>query len=280
MAHPASLSAAPNPDVHPGWLVGLNRLVLRLGFWVSLAVLTATVTALVALMALVVSMVIGDGPSVATTLNAALSALLLTPPLGALLLRMAFLLEASRRQLSMLSTLDPLTGVANRRHFTDVATHAWARCRRYGEDAAVLLVDADHFKSLNDRHGQLAGDAMLVQITQSAAQSLRQADVIARWQGACMAVLLPHTDPLGALDVGERLRERIAGTVLHWHGADVAITVSVGVASVGPDHASLDAVMVDADAALQAAKQAGRNCVRAAPIQPRRSGSTYPVISR
>jgi diguanylate cyclase (GGDEF)-like protein len=95
-----------------------------------------------------------------------------------------------------------------------------------------------------------------------------------------MVVLLPHTDPLGALDVAERIRERVAGGRLDWQGEKVGTTVSVGVASYAGDDRTLDALVHDADLALYAAKKAGRNCVRAAPIKPRRSGETRRETSR
>jgi diguanylate cyclase (GGDEF)-like protein len=84
-----------------------------------------------------------------------------------------------------------------------------------------------------------------------------------------LVVYLPHTDLLGALDVAERIRERVAGLGLSWDGKRVKATISVGVASIGAAHAALDAVIADAGGALREAKAAGRNCVRAAPIPPK-----------
>ena len=104
--------------------------------------------------------------------------------------------------------------------------------------------------------------------------------MLARIGGEELAVFLPHTDPLGALDVAERVREQVGSLRLVWQGRKVGTTVSIGVAALGSGHATLDALIRDADAALHEAKQAGRNCVRAAPIQPRRSGETRPVTSR
>ncbi len=166
---------------------------------------------------------------------------------------------------------DALTGAYTQQHFVAAADREWSRIRRHGEDAALLMVDVDHFKRLNDEHGKAAGDAMLVEMTRLAASTLRPYDLLSRFGGGVLVVYLPHTDPLGALDVAERIRERVAGLRLAWQGKSVKATISVGVAGIGSGHAGLDAVIGDAGAALREAKSAGRNCVRAAPIPPRQN---------
>ncbi len=166
---------------------------------------------------------------------------------------------------------DTLTGAYTQQHFVAAADREWSRIRRHGEDAALLMVDLDHFKHLNDEHGMAAGDAMLVEITRLASSTLRPYDLLSRFGGGVLVVYLPHTDPLGALDVAERIRERVAGLRLAWQGRTVKATISVGVAGIGSGHAGLDAVIGDAGAALREAKSAGRNCVRAAPIPPRQN---------
>jgi diguanylate cyclase (GGDEF)-like protein len=166
---------------------------------------------------------------------------------------------------------DALTGAYTQQHFVAATDREWSRIRRHGEDAALLMVDVDHFQRLNDEHGMAAGDAMLVEITRLASSTLRPYDLLARFGGGVLVVYLPHTDPLGALDVAERIRERVAGLRLAWQGKNVKATISVGVAGIGSGHAGLDAVIADAGAALREAKGAGRNCVRAAPIPPRRN---------
>jgi diguanylate cyclase len=117
-------------------------------------------------------------------------------------------------------------------------------------------------------------------MAQAVARTLRQADLFGRFGGEEFIAFLPHTDTLGALDAAERIREAVAGLSLEWRGQEIRTTVSVGVVPLEADHASLGALIADADLALYAAKDAGRNCVRTAPPQPRRSGETYPVISK
>ena len=165
---------------------------------------------------------------------------------------------------------DALTGAYTQAHFVAAADREWSRIRRHGEDAALLMIDIDHFKRLNDEHGAACGDAMLVEITRQASTTLRPYDLLSRFGGGVLVVYLPHTDPLGALDVAERIRDRVASMRLDWHGKKVKATISVGATGIGVAHAGLDAVIADAGTALREAKAAGRNCVRAAPIPPRK----------
>ncbi len=267
-----------DPSDDPRLMRWLSKKLLGLGF--ARALLIFGLLVLCAEVALVLLMRGAHVLDSAATLAAV--AIVMAVPLvaGVVLLRMFFLLESVRKRLAVVATQDDLTGAYNRRHFMDVAEREWARCRRYGDDVALLLIDSDHFKPIGNSHGHLAGEAVLIEIARAASQTLRQADLLARFGSEELIVLLPHTDPLGALDVAERIRERVASRPLHWNDEELPSTVSIGVASIGPDHASVELVVREADEALLAAKQAGRNCVRAAPIQPKRSGSTYPVISR
>ena len=117
-------------------------------------------------------------------------------------------------------------------------------------------------------------------IAAAAAASLRQPDLLARFGGEELIVFLPQTDPLGALDVAERIRTRVQALRLPWQGLEVGTTVSIGVAPLRSEMPTLDWMIHEADAALRAAKADGRNCVRTLPFQPRRSGEAYPVSSR
>ena len=165
---------------------------------------------------------------------------------------------------------DALTGAYTQQHFVAAADREWSRIRRHGEDAALLMIDIDQFKGINERFGQACGDALLVETTRQVSATLRQYDLLARFSGGVLVVYLPHTDPIGALDVAERIRERVAQIRLAWNNSSVRATVSVGVAGIGAAHQSLDEVIADTGNALRDAKAAGRNCVRAAPIPPRR----------
>lgn len=221
----------------------------------------------------------GHAPWVTAAVAGAVCALL-APWLNALVLKVWF--ELGRGPAGDLAAIgiDELTGVHTRLHFMSLAEREVARCRRYQTPAALLLIDADHFKRLNDQHGRACGDAVLREMTRLTQELLRQADLVGRFGGEELIVFLPHTDPLGALDVADRIRERIGGLRMPWRDGHVHVTVSVGVAALEPVHTSAEALIHDADGALFAAKEAGRNCVRAAPIQPRRNGENRRVPAR
>lgn len=198
---------------------------------------------------------------------------------GVVALKLARALAQSSEQRELLSLDDELTGVSNRRQFLRLAEREWARCRRYGDDGAMLLIDTDHLRRINDNMGQRCGDAILLEVTRRVSATLRQSDVLARFGGAELVVFLPHTDPLGALDAAERIRQQVASAPFTWEKAHVVVTVSVGVAHVHAGQMALDGLIHESEAALQSAKEAGRNCVRAAPIVPRQSDPSRSVSS-
>jgi diguanylate cyclase (GGDEF)-like protein len=120
----------------------------------------------------------------------------------------------------------------------------------------------DGFKRVNDSHGHLCGDALLREIAAAVGGSLRQHDLLARYGGEEFVVYLPHTDAWGALDVAERIRERVRGTSVRCGESDVSASVSIGVAPIRAELPTLDWLFHEADTALYAAKAAGRDCVR------------------
>jgi diguanylate cyclase len=259
------------------WLNGFSRLVGRVGlgpawlFQVGVALLVGLCVATVLVML--------DGAAWSAALAAGGLAMLPALLAGGVALHLAKALAQSSNQREMLSLEDELTGVSNRRQFLRVAEREWSRCRRYGDNGALLLIDADHLRRINDHLGQRCGDAILLETTRRVSATLRQSDVLARFGGAELAVFLPHTDPLGALDAAERIRQQVASAPFLWEQAHVVATVSVGVSHVHGGQMSLDGLIQEAESALTAAKEAGRNCVRAAPIQPRRNDETRSVTS-
>jgi diguanylate cyclase (GGDEF)-like protein len=254
----------------------LGRVVLRVGL-----VGTAVCCLVVACLALGL-LVLGGLDASASPLALWISGLLAgagVPGATVLLWRMARLEQINRRLAALLDD-SGLDGPVARHRFAQDAEREWSRARRYGEDAALLLVEADHFKALASEHGVAAGDAVVREIARVSETCLRQPDLMARHAMESLVVMLPHTDPLGALDAAERIRERVAGNRLPWKGIELGTTVSVGVASMGASHHGLESLKRDAEQALVSARLAGRNCVRAAPIQPRKSGEDRSVKSR
>ncbi|EHR70353.1 diguanylate cyclase (GGDEF) domain-containing protein [Burkholderiales bacterium JOSHI_001] len=254
----------------PARLSALHRVVLRWGLLRSALAAAGALCSLVLGGLMLFSALAGHELAPATSTLAVVLSVLLAPLLAWLTLRLAQA-EAARLALAAQAREADGSGVPARSHFQRAAEREFARCRRYGEDAAVLLIAADHFRAIGLQHGSAAAESVLTAVALKARSGLRQPDLVARYGMEELVVFLPHTDPLGALDVAERIREAAATTRLRRQGHEMMSTVSIGVASMGAGHDALDVLTHDADIALLEAKQAGRNCVRAAPIQPRAS---------
>ncbi|WP_229455256.1 diguanylate cyclase [Massilia sp. KIM] len=156
---------------------------------------------------------------------------------------------------------DHLTGLANRRAFFDAAEQELARSRVSPRPTAVLVLDADHFKSINDRYGHPGGDAVLQHLAAILGDTFREVDVVARIGGEEFAVLLPSTDLACAAVVAERLRASVASQPARYEGQAIACTVSAGVAASVDGAENVDQLLKRADQALYAAKRGGRNRV-------------------
>jgi diguanylate cyclase (GGDEF)-like protein len=166
------------------------------------------------------------------------------------------------------------TGAFRRDVFLELAEREWARARRYGTGAGLLLIDVDRAARLAESHGPAAADAFLTTLARHTSPTLRGADLVTRLAPSQLAVFLAQADPTGALDVAERIRERAEALDLPWpdgktdagKATRVRATVSVGVAPLRPAHLNLQALIHDAEDAVAAARLAGGNCVRAAPV--------------
>ncbi|MCC5864132.1 MAG: GGDEF domain-containing protein [Wenzhouxiangella sp.] len=161
-----------------------------------------------------------------------------------------------------LASHDELTGLRNRRGFKAKASRIFARQRKEGNGPALLSLDLDHFKQVNDRFGHATGDQALVIFSAILRSSARPGDLIGRIGGEEFSVLLPTASKAGANAVGERIRSRLEATDLSPIAVDLNMTCSIGIAFGGePGIDSLEKLMVLADRRLYAAKQTGRNRV-------------------
>ncbi len=164
------------------------------------------------------------------------------------------MLEVINRQLETLSVTDGLTGVRNRRCMEDELTKLFGLSRRTQDDLSILLLDVDKFKLFNDGFGHQAGDEVLRKVAKTLQDVARESDVVARYGGEEFCIILPATDAEGAMSAAERFRSALDNQVWeHRH-----VTASFGVATL-KDHLNGDALLKDADVALYAAKEAGRN---------------------
>ncbi len=167
---------------------------------------------------------------------------------------------AQRQDAERVARADPLTLLENRRGFRESAEVLLATTARTGQPLTAVLVDIDHFKRVNDRHGHPVGDRVLVEVAECMRQALRIGDRCARWGGEEFVLLLPDTDLDAARGLAERLRQRLQDTSIHGVQPPLRITASLGVAVLQPND-ELDDLVARADAALYRAKENGRNRV-------------------
>jgi diguanylate cyclase (GGDEF)-like protein len=170
-----------------------------------------------------------------------------------------------RRQLEVdlrrLATTDGLTGALNRSEFLVSAQRAMEAKQGTGQKIVVLMVDADHFKAINDRFGHAGGDCALRHLVTSLRAGLRETDLVGRLGGEEFAVLLPDTQPRPAGMVAERLRARVADAPVAFGDRLIPMTISIGLAIQLETDRSIEQVMARADEALYRAKGSGRNRV-------------------
>jgi diguanylate cyclase (GGDEF)-like protein/PAS domain S-box-containing protein len=168
-------------------------------------------------------------------------------------------------ELQALAATDSLTGLPNRRSFMTRLEEEYARLRRFDtQQVAVLMLDLDYFKRINDTYGHAAGDEVLRQVATLIREEPRRVDLCARLGGEEFAMILAGASPDAAREFAERLRRKIAAAAIVFEGKALAVTVSIGVAAMRPGDESADVALFRADAALYRAKDAGRNQVRLA----------------
>ena len=251
---------SPHPFRSARWRRRIHRAVTLHGPVLSTLALTAIVSLLALALTHAVLSLVGGGDRWLATASALIAALAITPLVGLPLLRSLAELEAARAQLDVLATRDELTGLHNRRQFLVLADREWSRCRRYDMPAALLMIDVDLFKRVNDTHGHLAGSKALVEAGAIIRTSARETDVAARFGGDEFAVVLPDTGSEGAVAVANRIRDRIgACQFLASDGLSVHLTASIGVSTLPDAAASAEELMRAADVAMYRVKDAGKN---------------------
>jgi diguanylate cyclase (GGDEF)-like protein/PAS domain S-box-containing protein len=176
--------------------------------------------------------------------------------------------KAAENALSDLASSDELTGMANRRTFRAELRREVARALRYSQPLALIAVDLDHFKRINDAHGHEVGDAVLIGFSEVARRTLRQIDLIGRIGGEEFDILAPDTNLEDAAHLAERLAHELRHSTFHCRDIEVGITASFGVTALsGPDD-SADAMLRRSDQAMYSAKLAGRDRVHISDANP------------
>jgi diguanylate cyclase (GGDEF)-like protein len=160
---------------------------------------------------------------------------------------------------------DPLTGVLNRRSLIERLDAACSRAKARGLPIALLFIDLDHFKQINDNFGHQAGDACLRAIIDPIHAELRQSDVIGRYGGEEFVVILSSADAAAATPIAQRILERVADVRVHGYGAPIGVTCSIGIATSDTLGIWGEPLLAQADAAVYVAKRSGRNKIHLAP---------------
>jgi len=185
--------------------------------------------------------------------------------------RLSWDLQQAHQLAHRMARTDELTGLNNRRAFTEQCERALEQARRYARPLALVMFDIDHFKTINDTHGHAAGDRVLQDLAGAILRTLREVDVAGRLGGEEFAVLLPETGGAEAVALAERLRKVVAGLKVSHQGHEIACTCSFGVAVRMEDDAVLDTLLSRADEALYRAKRQGRDRISVDAQVPRAS---------
>ncbi len=157
------------------------------------------------------------------------------------------------------ATTDELTGIANRRELQKIGENEFKRARRFNRDYAILILDLDHFKVINDTYGHIIGDEVLKHISNICLDIIRIEDLLARYGGEEFVMLLPETDIEGARQLAERICQDVRNQTFESTNGPISITVSIGVSEIGSVDTSYSDILLRADKALYQAKQKGRD---------------------
>jgi diguanylate cyclase (GGDEF)-like protein len=172
-------------------------------------------------------------------------------------------LERARlfQEVQSLALTDPLTGLQNRRSLFELGRVEFARAQRMKRSFCCMMLDLDHFKHINDEYGHLIGDQVLQEFAKRCEHSVREVDLVGRYGGEEIMILLPETDRETSMQVAERLRTTIASRPIQVFGKEVSVTVSIGLATQDENTNDLETLIARADQALYIAKHKGRNRV-------------------
>lgn len=167
------------------------------------------------------------------------------------------------KELYKMAVIDAVTNIYNKRYFLERFHEELSHAKRTQKPIALLMIDIDHFKAVNDTHGHLAGDMVLHQVAQRLQHEVRTEDLLARYGGEEMAVLLRGADEPSALQLAERMRQTMAATPIPYEKNQIPVTISIGVAALGPTAAynTVEEFIRAADECLYVSKSSGRNRV-------------------
>lgn len=160
-----------------------------------------------------------------------------------------------------MTIVDGLTQVHNKRFLLEFLEREMSRCQRYGRTLSLIMIDVDHFKNVNDTYGHIAGDHVLKEVASAVKARVRKEECLARYGGEEFILVMPEAEPEKVSHFAEKLRALVEAREISFEGIAIPVTVSIGVAQMGPEMNDANAFIVAADAKLYEAKHAGRNRV-------------------
>jgi len=169
------------------------------------------------------------------------------------------MLKGAIKDLEAASRTDGLTKIYNRHHWEQRLNEEFLRAERYGDEMALIMFDLDHFKSINDNYGHLAGDEVLRRVSTLFKEQLRATDIPGRYGGEEFGLILPATDLAGAELVAERIRKAVDDEEIYHNNQLLPVAVSLGITIFSPEQRSYEALIGEADSALYYSKENGRN---------------------
>jgi diguanylate cyclase (GGDEF)-like protein len=250
-----------------------RRGIIELSLLTTLIFVILSVTVLFVIALLSKSIAFGEGiiPTIAIPL-------IIGPIVSYIIFTQSYHLTQAITQIDNLSRTDPLTGLYNKRFFTELVAMEMAVASRYEISSSILLIDLDHFKMVNDTHGHLAGDEVIRIISSVIRRNVRRTDVVARFGGEEFVVFLPHTNLEGALTAANRVRRIIAESEITFKTEQIGITASIGVASTGIEINNIELLLQAAGLAVDAAKEKGSDLVECLPQISQESAIASEVI--
>ena len=251
------------------WAILKGRSVRKFRFGIYFTSTCAGITALVSLARLVTLLAGDDGHAGLLTDSPMQLIYLASYSVNVLLVSVGFSIMGHEKlveDFQALASRDELTGLYNRRYFTEVAEQEIQRAERYRRDLSVILIDIDNFKAINDTYGHEAGDKVIKDIANVMRQNFRETDLFGRYGGEEFTVLLSETQIPDAVALSERMRQAIVQRLVKFENKEISYTASFGVAH-GEAGVSLDQLLRQADKALYYAKESGRNRVETVPLK-------------
>lgn len=239
----------------------VRQFIRRHGIYKSVLASTVLLVLLVTAVALVIDLLIYQKVNPDPIYFSILLTLLTGPFFLYVFVSLIMQLDQSEKKLRALSIMDDLTDVYNRRYFLELAHKELAKASRYGTIFSLVAADIDHFKSINDGYGHVAGDAILKAMANTCMNNMRNMDIFARYGGEEFMFLIPESDKIDLEAFAERLLSACENTVVKSKNQEIHFTASIGIKSFDPQIRSLDSMLKEVGEALSEAKRSGGNCI-------------------